>query len=130
MLTRSELLRIARARLLDAKVLFEGRRYDGAVYVCGYALEIYLKARICKTLRWAGFPETRNEFDQLQSFKAHDLEILLRLAGRERIKTRHIADWSIVEKWRPESRYNRLGSANKIDAKNMIDATERLMRVL
>src|SRR5689334_3330126 len=111
MLTRVELRRIARTRLRDAEVLFDGRRYDGAVYLCGYAIELALKARICTTLRWAGFPERGNEFRDLQSFKTHDFEALLRLAGRENIRVAHLADWSVVVQWNPESRYERPGAA-------------------
>ena len=38
---------IAAARLNDAKVLLENERTDGAGYICGYAIELALKARIC-----------------------------------------------------------------------------------
>src|SRR3972149_4648130 len=69
MLTRSELLKIAEARLKDAKVLFNSKRYDGGIYLCGYAVEVALKARICSTLRWNGYPMTSNEFKNFQSFK-------------------------------------------------------------
>ncbi len=62
MLTRPELRQIARARLADAAALHDKRRYDGAIYICGYAVEVALKARICQTLSWNGFPETRSEF--------------------------------------------------------------------
>lgn len=62
MLTRQELRRIAHARLRDAESLFRARRYDGATYLCGYALEVMLKARICATLHWNDFPETGGEF--------------------------------------------------------------------
>ena len=34
---RSDLSKIARARLRDAEVLYRSRRYDGAIYLCGYA---------------------------------------------------------------------------------------------
>jgi HEPN domain-containing protein len=47
----ADLRRLAKARLQDAEALFQTRRFDGAVYVVGYSVEIALKARICKTLR-------------------------------------------------------------------------------
>ena len=50
MISRTELRRIARARLRDAEVLFGAGRYDGAIYVCGYAIELTLKARICRVM--------------------------------------------------------------------------------
>ena len=83
MLTIAELRKIAKARLDDAEVLLQARRYDGAIYLCGYAVEVALKARICRTLHWEGFPETANEFRDYQSFRTHDLTVLLHLSGVE-----------------------------------------------
>ncbi|RCR70169.1 HEPN domain-containing protein [Larkinella punicea] len=51
MLLKADLKRIAQARLHDAKVLLDAGRYDGATYLCGYAIELGLKLRICKTLK-------------------------------------------------------------------------------
>ena len=62
MIAVRHLRRIARARLEDATVLRKAKRHDGAVYICGYAVEIALKARVCKTLRWSGYPSTASEF--------------------------------------------------------------------
>ncbi len=89
MLAIRDLQKIARARLRDAEVLLRARRFDGSIYVCGYAVEIGLKARICRTLRWAGFPDSKTEFQGYASFRTHDLDVLLHLSGRESmIKTR------------------------------------------
>ena len=55
-----ELKKLVSARLKDAEVLYKGKRYDGAVYLCGYAVELILKAKICKTLRWPEFPSILN----------------------------------------------------------------------
>ncbi|MBI4607080.1 MAG: HEPN domain-containing protein [Planctomycetes bacterium] len=74
---------LAEARLEDAQALLQASRYDGAVYLGGYAIEIALKARIARTLAWAGFPAKRNEFQDYQSFRTHDLEVLLHLSGVE-----------------------------------------------
>ena len=90
MLLTPEVRRIAVARLLDAKVLLKAKRYDGAVYLCGYAVELVLKARICKTLKWKGYPETKGEFDRLASFKVHDLDVLLRLTPRRSPEMIHV----------------------------------------
>lgn len=130
MISRSDLRRIAKARLKDAEVLFRGRRYDGAVYLCGYAMELTLKARICRTLRWGGFPESGKEFTGLQSFKTHDLELLLRLAGRDGVRTTHLADWSVVVNWDPESRYQTPGNVTRSAADSMIRSTRILVGVL
>lgn len=131
MLATTEVKRIASARLHDAKVLLEAKRYDGAVYLCGYAVELALKARICKTLKWSGYPETVKEFTGLTSFKVHDLDLLLRLTGKEQsVKAGFLAEWSAVAAWNPEARYKPIGSANESDAKLMLESASVLMKKL
>jgi hypothetical protein len=131
MLTRVQLRKIARARIQDARVLGRSRRYDGAVYVCGYAVELTLKARICLVLKWPGFPETSKEFEGLQSFRIHNLDRLLHLTGVEtKIKTQYMADWSTVATWDPEVRYKPIGSATATDANSMIQSAVNLMAAL
>lgn len=112
-------------------MLLNAKRYDCAVYLCGYAIELALKARICKTLKWSGYPETQKEFDRLSSFKIHDLNILLRLTGRESIiKSKFFAEWSAVTTWTPEVRYKPIGTASDLDAKLMIESVSVLLRNL
>jgi hypothetical protein len=53
------------------------------MYLCGYAIELSLKARICRTLKWVGYPDTAREFENYKSFKTHDVDVLLRLSGIE-----------------------------------------------
>jgi hypothetical protein len=131
MLSRTELRKIARARLHDAEVLLYAKQYDGAVYLCGYAVEMALKARICKTLHWAGYPSTRGEFQDFQSFRTHNFDVLLSLSGVEQhIKTNFLAEWSAVAGWDPEARYKPIGSATLQSAKVMIDSAKILLRVL
>jgi hypothetical protein len=131
MLTKQELRRIARARLQDAEALFRANRYDGSIYLCGYAVEIGLKNKICKTLHWNGFPSTKSEFQNFQSFKTHNLDILLKLSGAEnKIKLNFLSDWSIVVTWEPDARYKPIGTASRTEAHLMIDAVKILLRQL
>ncbi len=131
MINRKELQKIARARLKDAEALFQNGRYDGSIYLCGYAAEVGLKNKICKTLGWAGFPSTGKEFQDLQSFKTHKLDILLSLSGaEEKIKENFLAQWSAVANWYPEVRYKKIGSATKQTAKIMIESTKILLNAL
>ena len=110
MIARNELRRLARERLKDAEALLAAGRFDGAVYLGGYVVELTLKARICKALGWSDFPQTRSEFQNYQSFKVHDLDVLLRLSGAERkVKTQFLAEWSAVGLWTSEVRYRRQG---------------------
>jgi HEPN domain-containing protein len=131
MISGTELRRIARARLRDSEVLFDAGRYDGAVYLCGYAVELALKARICRVLNWMGFPSTRAEFASYQSFRTHSLDVLLTLSGWEqRIKSRYPTEWSVVADWDPELRYAAVGSATGQDAREMIESARILVRFL
>ena len=114
MIAVAELDRIARARLEDAKALLAADRLDAALYICGYAVEIGLKARICRVLTWAGFPSTSAEFQSYRSFQVHELDVLLRLSAQEeRVKAAHVNDWSIAAEWRAESRYNTVGTTER-----------------
>ncbi len=126
-----ELDKIARARLEDAKTLFAAGRFDGATYMCGYAVEVALKARICRTLNWPDFPSTGVEFQAYRSFQTHELEVLLRLSGQEaRVKQNHFALWNTAAFWKAESRYNIISTAQQGDAEAMIRAAEQLLVVL
>lgn len=131
MIPVTDLDRIAEARLDDAKALLAAGRYDGATYVCGYAVEVGLKARICRTLNWSEFPSTGGEFQAYRSFQTHELDVLLRLSGQEaRIKQQHFALWNAVAVWKAESRYNVVGTVQKADSESMIDAAEHLLKAL
>jgi hypothetical protein len=131
MISRKEIKKVARARLRDAEALVSARRFEGAIYLCGYAVELGLKARICRTLKWQGWPSARGEFDGFQSLKTHNLDVLLHLSGVEaRIKTAMFIEWSIVAGWNPESRYNPVGTASASDASQMVIATKLLLDVL
>ena len=126
-----ELRKIAGARLKDAEVLLRSGRHDGSVYLCGYSVEIALKARICRTLKWSGFPSTNKEFEGYQSFKTHNLDVLLRLSGVEaKIKTKLVAEWSAVGTWEPEARYRTIGSATAQDAAEMMRSAKAIMVAL
>lgn len=133
MISRSDLRKLARARLRDAEELFAAKRYDGAVYLCGYVIEFALKARICRTLHWPGFPSTSKEFRDFASFKTHDLNVLLHLSGIEsKIKTgpQLMWTWSEVSHWDPAVRYNPVGSASSQQVSAMIQAAYALLKVI
>ena len=132
MLTLHDLTSLAKARLKDAQILLLAGRYDGAVYLCGYAVDVALKARIVKTLKWEeGFPESRGDFEGLQSFKTHDLETLLFLSGWDaRIKRTYPGEWSKVSGWDPESRYERPGGVSQAQAAYIIDTAKRIVGAL
>lgn len=131
MIAANELRSIARARLRDAQVLLRAKRFDGAFHRCGYSVEVALKARICRTLKWAGFPDAAQDFKGMQSLKTHDLEILLRLSGVEaRVKAKQLAEWSAVLDWTPDRRYQPIGKSTQQEATDIVTAAKRLLEVL
>lgn len=124
----ADLHRLALERLDDGRTLLAAGRPAGAVYVAGYAIELTLKARICRVLGWTGFPGTASAFpSQLRSFQTHDLEVLLILSGADAdVKSRHFADWSLVRTWKPDMRYS-TGVRAVADPVAFLEAVERLL---
>lgn len=120
---------LAEERLADAKALYEAKRYEGAFYICGYAVEIGLKKKICTTLEWDEYPGVGKDSTKYASFKTHDLEVLLHLSGAEKRKISFMAEWSVVMKWNPEIRYSSEKQTSE-DVKLMIEATETLLKKL
>jgi HEPN domain-containing protein len=108
---------LADMRLDDVKVLYHAGRYDGAVYLCGYVLEIALKARICKLLDLTEYP-LEGKFKQ--TYATHDFSVLLKLSGLENqillSKTKQpdlFISWSLVTGWYPAMRYEILNKSKK-----------------
>lgn len=130
MITIKELDDLCKDRLEDAEILMNAKRYDGAYYLCGYAVELALKRRICKIMNWDGFPNSKKEFEGLSSFKVHNLETLLRLSGQEKhIKKNFFAEWSVIIEWNPETRYA-CQTKNEIDVKGLLAAVKKLVSIL
>ena len=132
MIAISALSGTAREYLRAAKLLRTRHSYDASVYLCGYAVEIALKTRICRMLKWAaGFPETNSEFQERGNLKTHDFESLLNFTGlRDKIEQDYVYEWSSVCKWRPEHRYNPAGTRGLAEANDMILSTQKLLRIL
>ena len=127
MLTVSELRSISAARLEDAQSLFDVGHYDGVVYLCGYTVELALKARICETLNWEGYPSTNREFHDYLTFRTHDLKVLLRLSGRESRIIESMRDtWRAVSNWNPGLRYRPPGSTSRSAAATLLEQMRRV----
>ena len=131
MISTKALRVIARARLRDAQVLLKAKRFDGAVYLSGYAVELALKARICRTLKWREFPQSGREFEDFRSLRTHSLEVLLKFSGvEERVTAKRAAEWSVVADWDPEKRYQAIGALKPLEAEQMVKYVERLLEIL
>jgi hypothetical protein len=95
-------------------------------------VEIGLKARICRTLRWTtGFPQTNTEFQNKGNLKTHNLEVLLDYTAiQDHVRTVFLEDWSVATQWTPERRYDPRGTKSLVEAEEMIAAAQNLLRVL
>lgn len=132
MIAISALNGTAREYLRAAKLLRTRRSYDASVYLCGYAVEIALKARICRMLKWTtGFPETNAEFQEKGTLlKTHNLKVLLEYTAiQDRVRLTLLNEWSLLIGWSPEQRYNPIGTKDLDDADEMIAAAQKLLRI-
>jgi hypothetical protein len=94
-------------------------------------VELALKARICYTLGWSDFPSTAGEFRSYQSFRTHDLDVLLHLSGVESlVRLHHLAQWSVVTLWDSEARYRPIGTTLSTEVQLIIQATRILLGVI
>ena len=120
--TRQEFRALAKSRLDEAKALYKAGHYDGAVYLCGYAVEFSLKACICKLLDISQYPEGESF---AKAYKIHRLRDLKTLAGLDNKLTatnpQLFANWSrVVSTWTEEIRYHPLGTYTRVDAQEML----------
>ncbi|MCL1470266.1 HEPN domain-containing protein [Argonema antarcticum] len=109
-MNRKHLQDIARLRLKEAKVLLDNGHYDGAYYLCGYAIECALKACIAKKTNKYDFPDKKTVLDSYtHDFKklAQVAEISSFIAQESNSDPLFAANWAIVVQWSEESRYQR-----------------------
>jgi HEPN domain-containing protein len=123
MATRNQLKDLAQLRLREAEALFDAGLYDGCAYLCGYVVELALKARICATLNLDEYPQEGRLKD---AFRTHNLDDLKLLAGMQNDPAANtpafLTNWSFATKWRPERRYEPQGSYNREAATEILDA--------
>jgi HEPN domain-containing protein len=91
--------------------LLDNGAYDGAYYLCGYAVECALKACIARRTQRHDFPPPRRVVERMYT---HDLgELLIQSGLRDEFEAAMRADpdlddnWSIIRDWSEESRYGR-----------------------
>lgn len=124
---RTDLQRLAQARLDDGLALLAAGRWSGAYYMTGYAVECGLKACL---LRYLG--ESTAVFGELGYLKkltecwTHDLVFLVKLAGLEadfglaRGSNPVLgANWGVAKDWKETSRYEEKTEA---DARTLCNA--------
>jgi hypothetical protein len=91
---------VARLRIHDAKCLFKEGRYNGAIYLGGYAVECQLKFAYCKR---------KTEMHLPRRLETHDWDTLVAAAGLSsdiKRQTQIDAVYSgLVDLWGPSLRY-------------------------
>jgi len=106
-LFRTDLQKLARVRLREARKLLWEREYSGSYHFSGLAVECGLKACIAKTVRRYEFPDKKRAADSW----SHKLEALVSLAGltaalnAARQNPAFDINWTTVVDWTVESRY-------------------------
>jgi hypothetical protein len=108
MLAKADLEKLAQLRLDDAVLLFESGRSSSAYYLCGYAVELALKACIAKLIQ----PNVIPDKAFITAIYTHRFENLLSTAGLQpqfqadvKADPQFGAYWAIASKWTEESRY-------------------------
>lgn len=140
MTTLKDLRELSKERLEEASILLQKHKYEGAKYLCGYAIEHALKLQICKTLKWKSYPPknpTSESFgENLKSFRTHNPETLLLLSGRHKEvynKKGMLAVWDVLKVWNSEIRYE-INPQTKIQMRGevttMIEAAKKMLRFL
>jgi HEPN domain-containing protein len=120
-MNRRDFQELAETRLLDAKALFEAKRFDAAYYLAGYVVECALKACIAKKTREHDFPPKDGS-----RYYQHDLEKLLHWAFEGEFQQDQKADatlagyWLLVTRWNEESRYELRGDQAEKLAEDML----------
>ncbi len=121
---------LTQERLADAQALFAAGRFSGAHYMCGYAMEMKLKSRICKTHGWDEYPPRALTDQFSRALKTHNLADLLLFANPEpTIEMEKTAEWSVVSDWNPDQRY-KPSAVIAEQAGTMINAVTTLMMLL
>ena len=114
MKSKADIIRLAELKVEASICLLENEHYDNAYYLAGYAIELCLKAHICKNLGLDGFFNFNYENvrkDLYKPFKNHDYTELILLSG---LHSEFLAqmqnpvfkdNWTYIFKWSENCRY-------------------------
>jgi hypothetical protein len=87
-------------------VLLKNKKYSGAYYLAGYAVEFGLKACIAKKTKRHSYPDK----DLAIKCYTHDVEKLVELAGLKAALNADpdlLVNWGIVKDWDESARFER-----------------------
>lgn len=128
-LTFSSCKKLALARLREAKVLHKSRKYSGAYYLAGYAIELGIKAFYCKSIKKYTFPPNRSVIESLYK---HDLNELMKVSGLKiefdkdsENNNLLLSSWAILKDWGAKDRYLQF---RKLESESMINSIEVILK--
>lgn len=117
--TSEEIKKLAELRLEEAQILLDNGKTNGAFYLLGYTIELYLKYKICKLLNIDNlFDEScvlrKKYFEGRNPFFSHDLNTLLVFSGlklkfdeaKSQDKILFKTTSLLVDVWSEKSRYD------------------------
>lgn len=129
---RTEQRKAAVQRRLDAKVLRDGRRWRGAMYSLGYAVECSLKSKLMERYGCLQLSDLQNHLSQrlgrpldLHTHSLHDL--MNWTESLVRIDRTHRVNWGIVRKWQVAWRYAPHDSG-EVACQEFFDAADVVLR--
>jgi hypothetical protein len=114
----TDIRQLADLRIEEADNLNKVGFPDGAFYLAGYAVELYLKAKICENLNLPTFyAQYAPKTDLAKTFLIHNLDRLLLLSGLlPKFEAEKISDpvfrghWLNIESWSEKCRYDEQGT--------------------
>lgn len=120
MTSPNDIRNLADLRIVEAENLNNVGYPDGAFYLAGYAVELYLKAKICENLNLPTFyTQYAPKTDLSKTFLIHNLDRLILLSGllpkfeaekaNDPVFTGHCVN---IERWSEKSRYDDQGTHN------------------
>jgi hypothetical protein len=126
----NDIKELADWRLEEAEYLCKGGYFDGAFYLAGYAVELYLKAKIAENLDVFDFySQYAPKSDLSKTFLIHNLERLVLLSGLQTKfnaarETDTILDncWVLLKVWSEKSRYDIKGLHTETEVNGFINA--------
>ena|SRR5947209_5713987 len=110
--------RLSEIRIEEARILLDAKKYSGAYYLAGYAVEFAFKACIAKKTRRHSYPDK----DHSIKCYTHDLEKLLELVGLKPIlaSIAHLkVPWGIVKDWSEQARFEK---KSRVEARDLYEA--------
>lgn len=123
-MNKSDLEALVDIRVNEAKLLLDNRRFEGAYYLLGYALECAIKACIAKQVKEHDFPDKQ----LANASYTHKLSDLLGVAGlKQKLQEKEEADedfrlnWAVVKEWSEDARYEH--TIEETMAKDFFEAT-------